>query len=214
MYIVPDANIIIAEGYGDSERFRTWLSKVEILGYNLYVPQLVIEEVVARFERAFDSDVNRIKNALDDLSRRLGKDFQSPIDTLDRQDESNLFRHRLEALFDTANCSVLDYPSVSHEELTKRAMQRIRPFNESGSGYRDALIWESVLRLALETSDTVVLLSNDNAFYDAKTGKIHDELAEELVGRGLPDDKVIIVRSLADFADAYIEAIIPEVHLE
>ena len=214
MHIVPDANIIIAEGYGDSERFRTWLSKVEVLGYNLYIPQLVIEEVVARFERSFDSDVNRIRNALDDLSRRLNKDLPSPIYTLDRQDESNLFRYRLEALFNTANCSILGYPNISHEDLAKRAMQRIRPFNESGSGYRDALIWESVLRLALEASDTVVLLSNDNAFYDAKAGKLHDDLADELVGNGLPIDKVVIVRSIADFANTYIEAIMPEVRLE
>lgn len=198
MHIVPDANIIIAEGYGSSRRFRQLLSLLETLQYNLYVPKLVIEEVVAKFERDFDEDIEEIKRRVKDLSLRLDKELSSHIDELDRAHEISSSRQRLEARFGASNCTILDYPVISHEELVRRATTRTKPFDNEGSGYRDALIWETVLNLATEVDSEVVFISNDNDFSNRKH-ELHIELKNQLVDRGLTEDKVILLRSLSTF---------------
>ena len=204
MHIVPDANIIIAEGYGDSEQFRTLLSGLDRLQYTLYVPKSVFEEVVAKLERDFDEDTREIRRRIRNLSWRLDRGLSSPIDGLDKEHEVALFRRRMEARFSTSNRRILEYPDISHEELVKRAATRIRPFNESGAGYRDALIWEVVLNLAESVDSQVALISGDNDFR-SRRGELHSDLVDELASRGLPRDKVILVGSVRNFVDAYIE---------
>ena len=207
MHIVPDANVIIAEGYGDSDQFRALLSALETSGHRLYVPRSVLEEIVARFESVFDRDATRVAGALESLSRRLGRQLPSPLGAVDRAQESALFRRRLEALFDNSNCGVLDYPDIEHEELVRRAARRIRPFNEGGSGYRDALIWEAVMRLAATTSSQIALVTSDNAFYHERQGNaLHGDLINEMAERGMPSDKVIVMRSVRAFRHAYIDS--------
>jgi hypothetical protein len=54
----------------------------------------------------------------------------------------------------------------------------MRPFDQKGGGYRDSLVWASVLELASDGHD-VALVSADLAFAD-KDGQLHPELAGEV----------------------------------
>ena len=199
MHIVLDANIIVREGFGNNLQFRTLISTLEVSGHNLYVPKLVIEEVVAEFERVFEEGTRGFRI----LSRRLRITLPASVDALDKESESAQFRGRLVAQFDVPNCTILDYPETSHEELVRRATARERPFNEKGTGYRDALIWESVLELATDVDSEVVLLSNDNDFRGGGSG-LHNDLVSQLDSRGLSRDRVILIRSLKNFMDTYV----------
>ncbi len=213
MHIVLDANIIIAEGYGDSDQFQILLSNLDNLHHRLYVPQSVIEEVVAKFERDYDEDTREISRRMRNLSWRLNRRLPSPIDGLDGENESTLFRRRLEERFSGSNCMILGYPDISHEELVRRASARVKPFNEEGAGYRDTLIWESVLGLAAEVDSDVILLSNDRDFR-RKRGGLHSDLVSQLRSHGLPRNKVKLVSSLRDFVATYIRPSLPEGTLE
>ena len=204
MHIVSDANIIIVEGYGDSEHFRTLLSGLDRLQYNFYVPKSVFEEIVAKFERDFDEDTREIRRRIRNLSWRLDRRLSSPIEGLDKENEVALFRRRMEARFSASNRRILEYPDISHEELVRRAAARIRPFSESGAGYRDALIWETVLNLAESVDSQVALISSDNDFRN-RSGELHSDLVNELASRGLPQDKVILASSVTNFSETYID---------
>lgn len=208
MHIIPDANIIIKEGFGNNRRFQTLLSTLEVSGNHLYVPSLVVEEVVAEFGRVFDEGVRGIRI----LSRRLRIDLPASVDALDRQSESAQFRNRLLAQFNAPNCTILGYPETSHEDLVMRATAREKPFDQNGTGYRDALIWESVLDLVDNVDSEVVLLSNDDDFHGSG-GRLHSDLIRQLEGRGLSGDSVILFRALDIFFN-YIRPSLPEGNLE
>ena len=208
MHIVVDANIIIAEGFGNNHRFQTLLSTLEVSGYNLYVPSLVVEEVVAKFGRVFDEGVQGIRI----LSRRLRIDLPASVYALDRESESSQFRSKLLAQFNAPNCTILDYPETPHEELVRRATAREKPFDENGTGYRDALIWESVLDLAGNVDSEVILLSNDDDFHSSGGG-LHNDLIRQIEERGLSRDRVILFRALDAFF-TYIRTSLPEGTLE
>lgn len=105
---------------------------------------------MGKFSRDFDEDAREIRRRMRDLSELLGKDLSSTVnnvgEALDKTNEVTSFRERLEAQFDR----ILDYPDTQHEVLVSRAVTRIKPFDEEGEGYRDAMIWETVLELASE----------------------------------------------------------------
>ena len=208
MHIVSDANIIIAEGFGNSAQFRLLLNTLDTLQHNLYIPELVIEEVASRFERAYDRRIQRVTDDVEWLSRHLGLALPSPIVMLDKRMKAGLFRNRLIERFNIPNCSIIGYPDTLHEDLVKRATARRKPFNQNGVGYRDSLIWETTLSLATRLDTQIVLLSENINDFGDEDKELHPDLIEDLSARELPRDKVILVSSLDDFVNAYIDPIL------
>lgn len=74
------------------------------------------------------------------------------------------YRGYLEERLALLGAEMLPYPHQSHEEITKRALDRVAPFNANGGGYRDTCIWLSALDAAVELETEIVLVSNDKAF--------------------------------------------------
>ena len=212
MHIVMDANIIIGADYGRSPPFRDLLSTLEGLPHGLCVPRVVMEEVVGKFSRDFDEDAREIRRRMRDLSKLLGKDLSSTVnnvdEALDKANEVTSFREMLEAQFDR----ILSYPDTQHEVLVSRAVTRIKPFDEEGEGYRDALIWETVLELASEVDTEVAFISNDKDFSNQKR-ELHNDLLIQMDERGVSRDRVILFRSMGDFI-TYLQSELPEVPLE
>ena len=202
MHVVLDANIIIAEGFGQSAAFSFLLSSSSAVGHTIDIPALVIEEVVASFKREIERETSQTEKGLGKIVRLLAKPLQSPIADLDIEDETILFHDRMKSKLDESDCAILDYPDTTHEELVKRAVARRRPFDTKGSGYRDALVWESLLNLATSVSDPVVLLSADKDF--GEEGKLCADLVDDLNSRGKRDTNVILIHSLSNFIDTYI----------
>ena len=49
-------------------------------------------------------------------------------------------------------------PQVSHADLVERDLSSRKPFSPTGKGYRDALIWESVVELCTDLTDADTLI--------------------------------------------------------
>lgn len=142
----------------------TWLT--------VYVPAVVLEELVANHQRAVersDGEITQIAK----VRRRLGL---TPISTV--ADQFDYRAYITERWDERLAFNILPWPSVPHEELVERAVKHLPPFNSKGSGYRDALIWSDVLALAAEGLD-IAFVSSDGVFGDAG-GKLADVLQEDV----------------------------------
>ena len=137
--VMLDASILVAEGFGKSKLFSFFLSSSGIVGHDISVPELVVEEVVARFAVKLDQEVKRIGTSVAKLARHLNKPLVSPINNLVQEEEIARFRANLKSQLIDSNCTILNYPEVRHEEIVRRALARRRPFDAKGSGYRDTL---------------------------------------------------------------------------
>lgn len=69
-----------------------------------------------------------------------------------------LDRHRVE---------VLAIPPISHEDMVERALARRKPFDKSGRGYRDALIWETIRSLTDTENEIAFVSTNHRDFAEA-----------------------------------------------
>ena len=131
-----------------------------------------------------------------------GNDYKSLLDGFDKDAETESFRGRFRRQLSTADSEILGYPNTSHEVLVKSATSRRKPFDQDGSGYRDALIWQSVLELAKRVEGPVVLVSNDGDF--ANRNKLYADLIEDLDRLGLPKDKVVLATGIAKLVDDHV----------
>ena len=202
--MVLDTNIIHSEGFASSVLFRFLASSADLLGHKIHVPALVIDEATAKFEDEIANKQERTNRELRRLERILGRPLESSTVDLNPHEEASLLRAKLEDYE-----SVLAYPDTPHEELAKRAINRKKPFDQKGSGYRDSLIWESVVELASQLNEKVVLLAADNIFSDGD-GRLAKELKDELVERGLDDNQVVLVQSVLDFVERYVRPMLQE----
>ena len=125
------------------------------------------------------------------------------MEGFDSKEETKAFRERLRNRLGMTESLILDYPDTLHETLVKRATSRKRPFDDNGSGYRDALIWESVLELAKQVKGPIVLVTKDKDFREGSSN-LHGDLIKDLERLGLPEDKVILATDLAGLVDQHV----------
>ena len=203
MYVVVDSNILVEQGFGNGALVGVLLTTAELLNYQIAVPELVIEEVTANFRREVNSKGNEAAKVNRSLSLLLNRELPSLGEKLDSDFEATSYRKRLRIRLEEAGAVLLQYPATNHEDLVRRANARSRPFDNQGSGYRDALIWESVLELATRAEGEVILLSSDKAFSNQK-GELHPDLVEDLSFRCVLDGKVTLVGTLRTFLDDHV----------
>jgi hypothetical protein len=144
------------------------------------VPEVVMIESDANHRRALRAARDRLLAARAELDAL--RDPQTGHDFSPRR----RYRDDLYELVSEARGVVLPIPDTSHEVLIGKAVARKRPFDENGGGYRDALIWDTVLLLLDEDENPVVLISGDRAAFSKtrKTPELASDLTAELRERG------------------------------
>jgi PIN domain len=91
------------------------------------------------------------------------------------------FRDRLKR----RGVEILPIPRVEHLELLIKDLSETKPFNRSGKGYRDALIWKSFthwISIQQETGvkEAYFTSSNKNDFASASGRSLHDDLLVDI----------------------------------
>jgi hypothetical protein len=91
------------------------------------------------------------------------------------------------------------------DQLVDQAVAERRPFRGKSQGFRDALIWRSILEFA--DDDEVVLITKnwkDFAQDDKHRDVLHQHLREDLTDAGHLPDRVRLVASLEDFIKEHV----------
>ena len=102
------------------------------------------------------------------------------------------------------------HEDIPQQDLLSRSLSRRQPFKESGRGYRDALIWEVILRKVV-TRDHVTFLvtTNHKDFAKDKDYELHRDLIRDLEDKGLPPDGVQLIDTVDSFVDKHVK---PHLH--
>lgn len=170
--------------------------------FTLHIPTVVLHELVDHRRRDY-GELIKLEREAHRLRSQLG---ETRRDELPRH---LMLRHRTTQLCSeysdavsawfSAPGSVLPDPAVTHSELVERVLARRRPFNESETGYRDALIWYTTLEQA--SGGRSILLSANTKDFARKTPEGHrlaDDLIDDLVDRGLEPHQVTLITSTGE----------------
>ncbi|WP_144761293.1 PIN domain-containing protein [Curtobacterium sp. 9128] len=151
-----------------TELRRDWMLTgltMRLLGYaswhrflDVRVPTVCVEELVAHHGRQV-TEAHTLWERASQSYRRLGLEVPSAPAALD-------YRAYVETRLDEhLGFDIMPLPNVAHWELLRRAVGRIPPFDDRGSGYRDSLVWANVADLARAGTD-VALVTADKIFRD------------------------------------------------
>jgi hypothetical protein len=146
----------------------------------LVVPELVVREVVNKWREFVDKEVDRLAAPVRELEKY---EISVPVPSAaELEDLAAGVESSLRAALSGAGIVVAGFPRTSHEFVVSRALARRQPFDGAGKdGYRDVLLWETVVDLARDHE--VVLVSRDaRAFADAD-GTLARVLAKEVEER-------------------------------
>lgn len=181
--VILDANVIVAN---PRLRGSFWDQATEAIAgkrMEVHLPRFAMEEAIAVFGRRRDAKSVEIRA----IERHASKAVRALLEKAGKEVLREKKRYESELARRLAEIGVMidAPPRVGHDVLVRKAMRRRRPFDDDGSGYRDALHWASVLHLVRERyeGDDIVFVSNDRkAFGALGAGKasLHAHLLEEL----------------------------------
>jgi hypothetical protein len=205
-FIVLDANVLISDYWLRSPSFvllRDFLKKSKA---TLVVPKVVLEEVINHRREDLAKAKSEIHKALREFNRLI-RDFTglgSPAAVISKKSREDPYEKFLSSELGNLNAQTPDYSDIPHTEVVKRDLDRRKPFQESGKGYRDTLLWETIVRNCIK-KDTATVLITDNVrdFYHSGD-HLHKDLSQELVAKNVEGSTVILCRDLATFTDTYI----------
>jgi hypothetical protein len=179
MIVVCDTNVFVRETHLLRKKGGPQLvGLLRAVKGQLFVPEILQREYIEQTRIAASEERLRASVAFANLKTLVGVRHDYPLLGDDAVDKRTLERLRtLEAL-------ILSAP-MTDEVLAaagQRSLQKKRPTSKTDHGYKDCLIWESVLRLP--AGSEVRFVSRDSkAFFDGD--RIAPELVAEATARGI-----------------------------
>jgi hypothetical protein len=203
--IVIDTNQIYDNYHLNSPRFQFMLNAIEKLGFKMAIPEVVVEEVVSKYNEKLAKTLNDYNGHARDLKRLVTLDKIEELKDFNIVKHVRVYKNYLLRLIRRYGV-VLPYPEVSHSFFAKKAVQKKRPFNSNGTGYRDALIWETIKNISNKDGKTVVFISNNSADFSKGKGNesriLHDDLTFELNNK----DSVLYYTNIDAFNEEFISS--------
>jgi hypothetical protein len=138
---------------------------------SVYIPASVLEELIAHHVRA----VEESQKKLELLSRERRSLGLGPLRTENQEFD---YRSYLTDRFDRVlGFNVMGWPKITHQELVARAVSRTAPFDPKGGGYRDSLVWASVIELAKAGND--IALATEDKIFSGSGNTLAESLGNE-----------------------------------
>jgi len=163
----------------------------------LHIPQVVVDEIVNQYKEAAEEIMPSVKK----LDRLIGADINNLAAaklTSAVQDYGSWLTDR----FTSDGCSIEPYPETSHRDIVARDLSRRKPFERSGKGYRDYLIWLTVLSI-LQRGESVAFVTANSADFGSQ--ELHAHLLHDLEELGLQADQVLLLGSLGELQEKVIK---------
>lgn len=200
--VVLDTNIFVAN-FHPSNAFKLLLEGSRSGQIVVIVPDLVIREAVNKYREQLSGKLRELEKVASALRR-----FDVHVDVPSRDEaEARALRYQrdLRRSLRDAGAVIPDLPDVSHNKLLQRALDRRKPFKERDAGYRDALLWETVLDQAKQGT-TVLCTMNTRDFAQAESpDRLAAELTADVLAANLEESAVTLSSDLGALVAAVVD---------
>jgi predicted nucleic acid-binding protein len=210
MKVILDTNIIFSDFHLKGAKIKNLCESVKSTGGSVHIPAIVVDESINKYREKTQECKSKIDKSISDFKRLTGKEVgDSPISDEFISKEAEEYAEKFKKQLQKLGIKIIPYPSISHQELVKRDLARKKPFQESGKGYRDALIWESVKGVCEKPSSLFevpkIIFVNKNHKDFCEDGLLHPDLKEDLVNNGINEDYIRVIEDIDIFIKEYIK---------
>ena len=181
MIVILDAQVVLTDPMFSGVAWRVLAHAGSDWGIDLRLPRVALAESVAGYGRHCDEAIAKLEKWKQQQQRLGDIDVSAVVSSL--TDRKGTYAALLEQNLSKLPASVQEPPSVGHMVLVERATSRRRPCNREGDGYRDTLIWLSILEIVGDDDEAEVALvsNNTNDFgREGRSSQLHQDLIEDL----------------------------------
>jgi hypothetical protein len=173
------------------------------------VPKIVVEETINHSRKELEEALRSLG-----VFRRLSPSLVETLPQINVESCVQNYAETLSARLDELGAKQPGYEMLNVEALVTRALQGRKPFDPSGRrGFRDAIIWETVLHELNEfRQETVLVTRNTNDF--GEDGELAADLRSDLLAHGFPPDLVCVSAGIAKCLSRHLEPRLNAVELE
>lgn len=205
MLIFCDTNIFYNNWHLKNAQWGLLSNFIHNTSARLIVSELVCEEVQNIQEKESLSAIDAIRAEINKLNKLNAEKAEfDPRALL----QTYTFKTILEDRF--GEIAYFSYDMIPQKEVVGRAIKRVRPFQDEDKGYRDTLIWLSLLNY-LQTiqyqGQLIFINANSNDFYNGGRG-FHADLQRDITQSRVTCTFSIFI-SLYDFLNKHV---VPEEH--
>ena len=199
--VVVDTSALYGDFHLRGIQALNLIDNIKKLGGELIIPEIVVDEAERKFTQLLRDSTRELKKSAKVYRQLTGIDIDIP--EVSESPKEITLRQRLLEVSD----HIAPYPQFSHQQVVRRLLAGYRPFSVNGDkGYRDFLIWLSVLQIAAMSTHTVIFItSNSSDFCAKKDNQLHEDLIADLQERNIPSTKVVITQSLSFANREYLE---------
>ncbi|MCK0134916.1 PIN domain-containing protein [Arenibacter sp. S6351L] len=204
MLIFIDSNIFYNNWYLESANFKSFLNYVERTNTKILISEIVCREVDNSFLTEMASLQQTFKIALNRSKSLMNKSLNLDLKELDTS-----YSLRQIILKNTKKVVYLPFDNIENSILVDRAIKRIKPFQDKDKGFRDSLIWLSLLEyLQKQKGSEKVIFINNNAsdFFNNDKTDLHSDLKNDIEEAQLKNDFKVF-KSINDFIGGRAEEI-------
>jgi predicted nucleic acid-binding protein len=158
--VVLETNILVASPLLDSREWSSLTDHAADWGIEVVVPDVVLMETVNVVRRAWTS----MRQKVDDLALGVfGLEEAKAAILMEVDKRSATYEKWLRSRLDEMGVQISPTPPVDHLEIARRASEGRAPYGgKDKDGYRDTLVWYSVLAAAQEYPNAEVWFVSDN----------------------------------------------------
>lgn len=204
-HIIIDTNVIHFDFKLSKARIVSLCDTATILGHKVYIPEVVIYEVVKQYNEIVKEHINSFNKAL----KKLSELSSYPIiqTSIDGQKIVSNYRNELGNRIKQLGIGIIPYPNTAHKVMVARELERKEPFKDSTKGYRDALIWDSVKEHTQKNASQcgIIFLTENSKDFAAKDKKnLHADLIADCAFQGIPSTSIKLITDVQNFIDKEI----------
>lgn len=204
MKVILDTNALLGHVRFSGPTFMAFEDILRQGRHTLCLSEVVLAELRNKFCERLSEALREIEKSNRNLESLVDERLPSPAEEEYKREQIAKYDLRLDDLVARTCAVVHPYPDVSHKEIVDRDLARRRPFNKDGRGYRDYLIWLTVLEAA-KAGEQVALITDDGSGFLAEgrgQPSLHSDLIADLEELGFPKESVLVFRSMKSFVEA------------
>jgi PIN domain-containing protein len=205
-FVVLDSNVIIADYWLRSTSVVLLYDFLKKTGAKLVVPQIVVEEVINHHREDLEKVKADMKKAHRQSARLLRNvsALSGQVVALNKFNTRDPYPKFISGELKRVGAQVIDYDNIPHKDIVARDLKRTRPFQQSGTGYRDALVWETIIRHCVKKGAVTVFVTDNVKDFCNPKGELHEDLRKDIQAKGADEKDFKVFQDLIQFADALV----------
>ncbi len=209
-HLIIDTNFIFHDYFLKGKNIMSLCNYAMRMGYEVYMPLVVFDEMVKQYKEDVEEQVRKIK-VINDSWQRVSNGYRL-VGNVDDEGLISKYEIELKTRCNSLQIKDLDYPQAKHRSIAIRDLYTQKPFRklkDGNIGYRDALIWESILEFCHrdhKDSEIYYISENIKDFASNDRTELHDDLKKDLKKNGFPENRVKLVSDIHKYVEEEIVA--------